>query len=216
MGGGVPFKAYAASQGLCCGVASALSIMSDRAEPRRPRGGPTACTAALSVMAQACFDENECPVGNDSLGVFRDESPADARECRVPHAAFATLVLDLTDRFALSDAELVTAYAHFEKVLRQRENKYMPLNRVRPLFIACVAVAVKTLDDEATTVAEIADALSEMGYHVPRSRLAEMERALLDALDFQIDHCTLEAYSVYRRALHEEGRAVRALRSEDG
>jgi len=214
MGGGVPFEAYAAS--LCCGVASALGIMSDEAEPRRPKGDSAASASALSVMAQACFDENECPVGNDSLGVFRDESPADARECRVPHAAFATLVSDLTERFALSDAELVTAYAHFEKVLRQRDNKHMPLNRVRPLFIACVAVAVKTLDDAATTAAEIADALSEMGYHVPRSRLSEMERALLDALDFRINHCTLETYAVYRRALYEEGRAVRALRSEDG
>ena len=119
--------------------------------------------------------------------------------------------VDLTKCFDLSDAELVTAYTHFERVLRRMKNKPMPLNRVRPLFIACVALAVKTLDDSATSVAEISEVLCELDYHVPRSRLSEMERVLLDALDFQIDHCTLETYWTYRRALKDEGRAALQL-----
>ena len=180
---------------LVSGVAAALRYMTTAVHAQ-----PSQC-----ILSDPVLDERREPLGEDPLEFFSDSS---AQFKTAPTVAFRSIVFDLSVGFDLTPAELITAYFHFEHVIRRMGVKAVPFYVMRPLFASCVALAVKTLDDSAITIVEISEVLTEMGYRASPSRVAHMERALLDALEFDINSCTVPTYWIYADALVNEGVAL--------
>ena len=176
------------------GVAAALRYVSAKSCSSRP---------SPDIFKNPLFDERCGSFGNDPLQFFSK----DAQSFRTaPMVAFRSMVNDLSTNFDLTTEELATAYYHFENVIRKLDMKTAPFYAVRPLFVACVSVAIKTLDDSGITVAEISEVLSELGYNVTPSKVGQMECALLsDGLNFDIHSFTMETFDIYKNALINEG-----------
>ena len=180
---------------LASGVAAALRYMTTVGRVR----------SSDCILNSLIMDERRAPLGGDPLCFFSGR-PSAFRSA--PSVAFRSFVHDMCTGFELTAEELVTAYYHFENVIRKSNVKAVPFYVMRPLFASCVALVVKTLDDSALTIVDISEVFIERGYRVDPARVGKMERALLEALDFDINSFGIYDYDSYTRALVNEAIAL--------
>ena len=86
----------------------------------------------------------------------------------------------------LTIAELVTGLVIFDSVLRCHKLCCASVLCVRLLFMTCLTLAIKTLDDEDLTTRDIACMLQDSGFNLDPKHLGRMESFILKQLDYRL------------------------------
>ena len=116
---------------------------------------------------------------------------------------FDTLIIfinHINHILSLTTAEIVTAYLYFEQIIYIYGFKNISIKSLRPLFITCISIASRTLDDINLTAKDITNILIDNNYTINSNQLVNMENFVLKTLDYRLNYST-SFYINYLNAL---------------